>query len=313
MYCAQRVDERLRAVDRRGSRAGRRCRSAARAAAACAVSSIRSLFGPGVRISSRRSRTVGWASATSGRSRREERRRAPWWRAWTRATSVSRSSSAERRFTNVVFALRSVLGQQPEGARQRLVLVADRRRRRCWRCPPAASARRGARRSPPPPCDVSTRKRSKSASSATSSRVSCDVVLSAGLRYCSASRGLRRLAAVAGRPGPAISCCSPRARLRVEGVEELVEVDRRGRVVDADLPAVVDLAARCSGPGASCHVAVGDARQRGGANRRLGARVQRRELVLGHGHLDDRLRPVVELDAVDRADRAGRRRGPGCP
>ena len=42
-------------------------------------------------------------------------------------TSVSRSSSVERRFTKVVLALRSVSGSRPSAAAERDVLVADRR------------------------------------------------------------------------------------------------------------------------------------------------------------------------------------------
>ena len=90
------------------------------------------------------------------------------------------------------------------------------------------------------------------------------------------------------------------ARARVEGVEQLVEVDRSGRLVGADAPAVGDLvgvvAARLQR-----HVAVGDTRQRRRADRRDGALVQRREIVVDR-HLHDGLRAVVELDALDRPD-----------
>ena len=48
-------------------------------------------------------------------------------------------------------------------------------------------------------------------------------------------------------------------------------------------------------------VAVGDARQRGGADRRLSALVERRVVVVDV-HRDDGLRGVVQLDVRDRAD-----------
>ena len=68
-----------------------------------------SLAGPGSLISRRRSRTVGRASATSGR--RTRRKGASRFVAGLDAvTSGSRSSRVERRFTNVVLPLRSVVG-----------------------------------------------------------------------------------------------------------------------------------------------------------------------------------------------------------
>ncbi len=91
------------------------------------------------------------------------------------------------------------------------------------------------------------------------------------------------------------------AGIRVERVEQDVEVDRRGGVVRLDPTAVVDLLG-VVGPGLDRDIAVGDCRQRGRANGRLGARVQGRELLVDL-HRDNRLGAIVELDDRDRPDR----------
>ena len=109
-----------------GSRAGSPWRSGCSRRGSFAVRLIRSLFLPGVRIS--------WLQVADRRAGRRPRAgsaarrgcRAPWCWAWTTSTSWSTSSSAARRFTNVVFALRRVVGSRPSAARQRHVLVADR-------------------------------------------------------------------------------------------------------------------------------------------------------------------------------------------
>ena len=156
------------------------------------------------------------------------------------ATSTSRSPSAARRFTNVVFALRSVGGSRPSARASatfsspiaRAVALAFETRS-------ARSSRRSA--IAPTTVAVSTTKLSKRSSSRISSLTSRELVESAGLKYLAASLASSRLAVVLG--GAALDdLLEALARLRVERVEELVEVDRRGRVVRVDLAAVLDLA-----------------------------------------------------------------------
>src|SRR5215211_1642383 len=91
------------------------------------------------------------------------------------------------------------------------------------------------------------------------------------------------------------------ARLRIERVEELVEVDRRRGLVRADRASVIDLfrAVRREG---QLDVAVGDARQGRLADGRVRARVQRLVLVVDL-HLDVGLAVVRDRDVLDRADR----------
>ena len=144
---AQRVDELLRAVERRGSCAGRRSRSAARAAAACAVRSIRSLFLPGradqlAQVADRRAA----ASATSGRSARRSVSQLLGVRAWTRPPARPRRRAPRAGSRTSCCALRSVVGQQPERARRAPRSRRRSRRTRCSRCPPAgvSSPRRSA-------------------------------------------------------------------------------------------------------------------------------------------------------------------------
>jgi hypothetical protein len=94
------------------------------------------------------------------------------------------------------------------------------------------------------------------------------------------------------------------ARLRVERVEELVEVDRRLGLVGSDLAAAVDLR-RAVGARLELDVAVGDPRQRRRANDGGRALVQRVEAGADR-HLHARLGMVVESDRLDLADRASR-------
>ena len=109
------------------------------------------------------------------------------------STSTSRSSSAARRFTNVVLDLRSVPGSR-----------SSARARATFSSPIAPSAvpvfctrpERSSRRSAIAPIafEVSVMKRENTSSSATSSRVSRDVEFSAGAKY------LRLRAASGARP-----------------------------------------------------------------------------------------------------------------
>jgi hypothetical protein len=92
------------------------------------------------------------------------------------------------------------------------------------------------------------------------------------------------------------------ARRPVQGVEDLVEVDLGGRVVGGDRAAVVDRrVGDRSDP--QVHVAIGDPRERGLANRRLGALAQR--LVIGLVDAEGQLGLAVRSqgDVGDRPDR----------
>ena len=92
------------------------------------------------------------------------------------------------------------------------------------------------------------------------------------------------------------------AGLRVERVEQLVEVDRRRRLVGAQRVPVVELAVRVR-PRRQRDVAVGDARQRRRADHGGRAVVQRREVVVDRDR-DLRLVVVRQLDLAHRADAA---------
>ena len=83
-----------------------------------------------------------------------------------------------------------------------------------------------------------------------------------------------------------------------QGVEELIEVDGGGRVDLGDDAAVGEFG-RIVGPGGDRDVAVGDPRERGGADHGGGPLVQ--GAIDRHLHL--RLGAVGELDVVDRAHR----------
>ena len=113
-------------------------------------------------------------------------------------------------------------------------------------------------------------------------------------------------------PLPLICAAEPRddagerlARRGVEGVEELVEVDGGGRRVLLDHAAVGDLLAAL-GRHAQVDVAVGDARQRGLADRGERAAAQRRVVVL-ELHRDLGLAVRREVDVLDGADRRAAR------
>ena len=90
--------------------------------------------------------------------------------------------------------------------------------------------------------------------------------------------------------------------LLVERVEQLVEVDRLAAVLRPHLTAVGDLR-RVVAPRLERQVAVGDARQRGCAQRHHASLVQRSDLVVDRD-LDAGARVVLELDALDQPHRA---------
>ncbi len=114
-------------------------------AGALRSSSIRSLFAPGRRIRWRRSRIVGRASSTSGRSSRRNGARS-FVAGLDASTSGSRSSSVARRFDERRVGLAQRARQQAERLRERLVLRGDRAGRRVGVRDEAARGRRGARR-----------------------------------------------------------------------------------------------------------------------------------------------------------------------
>ena len=165
-------------------------------------------------------------------------------------TSGSRSSSVERRFTNVVLPRRSVVGSSASARESDVfsaaiaagggVRVADERRQ--------VVAARGDRR------DRARGVDDEVAVSAPSSRV--DLVDQPARARQHRVEVLVDWPACLPLPvvlgGEALDHALQRlARLRVERVEELVEVDRRRRLVGAERRAVGELRARCSGPGVS--------------------------------------------------------------
>src|SRR3954452_15387636 len=92
------------------------------------------------------------------------------------------------------------------------------------------------------------------------------------------------------------------ARLRVESVEELVDIDHVGGRAGRQRGAVVQLLRRVGG-GGERDVAVGDARERGQADHGLGALAQRRIGLLDLD-VDARLVAVRQRDLADGADAA---------
>ena len=237
-----------------GSRAGTPSRSAARAAAACAVSSVRSLLAPGLRISSLRSATVGRASATSGRSRAEERRQLLGGRLRLvdqQLEVVERGAQVHERRVGLAQRAR----QQLERALERRALVRRSPPSPGWCSTPGRSGRRAARRCADTVAgavlDEAREQRLVERQLARSGRV---VLPRKGAKYLvlSAASSARPSYCV---PDAADQVAQARARLGVERVEEHVEVDRRARVVGADAarrrrsrPRCWGLAAaRCSG------------------------------------------------------------------
>ena len=243
--------------------------------AAAASASARSGRCPRPRrlIRKRRSSIVGSASCTSGRSARKNGARS-FVAGFDSATSTSRSPRAARRFTNVVFALRSVGGSRPS-ARASAAFSSPIARAVAFAFDTRSA--RSSRRSAiaPTTVAVSTMKSSNCSSSRTSSRVRRRGRGQRRVEVLGGLVGLLRLAVVLGRAA-LDDLLEPLARLRVERVEELVEVHRRGGVVGVDLAAVVDLVGVVGARGER-HVAARDARERAHADDGVGALVQRLE------------------------------------
>ena len=214
---------------------------------------IRSLLRPRRRIVIDRSRTVGRASAASARawSRNGPSLRATGFEA---STSGSRSSSAARRLTKVVLARRMNGGSRPIDSAS-ATFWSPSARVVVFRLP--ISAARSSRRS----ATVVTSLRAVDQEPLQHRRV-------AGQLAEQPARGRQRRVQVLEAD---VRLLAPRpwnwrglvleerlqalARLRIERVEQLVQVNRGRRLVRADLAAVVDLlrpvrraaSGRCSG------------------------------------------------------------------
>ena len=263
------------------------------------VASSRSLSAP-LRVTSlRRSRIVGREAATSGRSSRRNGA-SRFVAGLDSATSTSRSSSVARRFTNVVLARRSVVGSSPSA-----------RASATFSWPIAAAVAfvlptRSARSSRRSATAVTAREElTMNSVSVPSSWVSWLTrrreVERNGLKYSADSAACRALALVL--RGEALDdALEVLARVRVERVEELVEVDDVGGRADGERRAVVERLRRVRRR-RQRDVAVGDARQRGQADHGLGALAQRRVGLLD---LDPHAGAVVvgQRDRADRADPA---------
>ena len=228
-----------------------RRRRARRAAAACAVRSIRSLSGPLVRISSRRSRIVGSASSTSGRSVARRTAPGPSWPASTRPPATSRSSSVRAQVHERRVRLAQRGRQEAERPRR------ARRSRRRSRCVVAlALPTRSARSSRRSAIAPTTRGRVDDEAPRRAASSSDQLVGQARRRRERRVEVLERLVPPLPLPAywsawPWIDLLQALPRLRVQRVEELVEVHGRGGAVGRDLAAVVDRRVRRSGPGVS--------------------------------------------------------------
>ena len=194
------------------------------------------------------------------------------------ATSTSRSSSVARRFTNVVFALRSVSGSSPSAwasdafSSPIAAAVVFAFETRSARSPRRAASALTVR-------DEFRRKRVERV------LVADDLVDERARRRQRRVEVLRRLRWPA-RPRPTYqralpwtNCWRRGARRRVERVEELVEVDDRRRRVGRRASRRRRARGRLLAPGRQRDVAVGDARQRRRADRRRRPLVQRREVA----------------------------------
>ena len=210
-----------------------------------AVSSIRSLFGPGAPDQRRAGRrSSGRASCDERAQRAEERRellRVRLRHLDELVEVVERACAGSRRSCSPSAAC-------PAAARARAEATCSRRRSRaspCSCCPPgrevvAALGDRGR------PC-----RRRPSGSASSTCLVERELLRQPrrlprnGAKYLDALAGLgaARVVLVA---GAADEVAEAPARLRVERVEQHVEVDRRGGLVRADAAAVVDLRVRCS-------------------------------------------------------------------
>ena len=227
------------------------------------VASTRSLSAPSRRTSVRRSRIVGRASRTSGRSSRRNGARS-FVAGLDSATSTSRSSSVARRFTNVVLARRSVVGSS-SSARESATFSAAIAPAVAFALPtrPARSSRRSA-------TAVTAREE------LTMKRVSAP---SSSVTWLDQhARGRQQRVEVLGRLADLLALAlvlgrealddvlQVAARLLVERVEDLVEVDdrwssRTGRAWRRRRSSLL-----VSGAERQRDVAVGDARQRGQAD-----------------------------------------------
>ena len=123
-----------------------------------------------------------------------------------------------------------------------------------------------------------------------------------GLRYSQPWLAGVALAAVL-RAEPAHDAAERLARLRVERVEELVEVDGGRRLVREAIVAPSSSGGLLFGAEVEVDVAVGHARQRRLADRRARALVQRRPAVLVDVQLEVGLAVGGERDVLDLADR----------
>jgi hypothetical protein len=99
---------------------------------------------------------------------------------------------------------------------------------------------------------------------------------------------------------PADEAAQGLARLRVEGVEELVEIDRGRRLALADDAVRRDRRGVVAGWELEVDVAVRDPGERGEPDRRVGALPQGRGIAV-HLRLDPRLAVGRELDVLDAA------------
>ena len=254
---------------------------------------------PGRRTASRGRRSSARRRATSGRSSRRNGARSLV-AGLDSATSGSRSSSVARRFTNVELPRRSVVGSSASASLSARFSAAI--------APVVALAlpTRSARSSRRSAIAVTVREEltMKRVRASSSSRRLVDQPARAREQRVEVLRGLGGLLALAVELGLEAldDALQVRARLRVERVEELVEVDRGGRRGGRQRRVLGQRAARVRA-GRERDVAVGDARQRRQPDDRLRALAQRRVGLLD-ADPDRRLVVGRQLDLVDRADRA---------
>ena len=259
--------------------------------------SVRSLPAPLRCTSVFRSATVGRASCTSGRSWLRKRARSLV-AGLDAATRTSRSSSVARRLTKVVLALRRVPGSSSRRLVERRVLVRDRRRRRVGvgdEVGEVASAR-GQRAGRLGRVDQEAVER---------------LLIGDELVHQPSRRAQRGVEVLRGRVGLDAAIVVPRraalddvlqrlARLGVQRVEELVEIDDRRRLVGPQRGAVGQRGIGVR-PRRQRDVAVGDARERGRPDQRRRPLVQRRVGLLDRDR-DLGLVVVGQRDLADRAD-----------
>ena len=204
-----------------------------------AVSSIRSLFAPGLRISvlrsaDRRARLAHHRAQLAQEGRQLARARLRHRHQLVEV--VQRRAQVHERGVGLAQRVR----QQLERARRAPRSRRRSRGRRCWCSSPGRPGRRGARRSRHRASRVASRTARSTSWSSASSRVRSLVLTRNGLKYLVASLACSPLPSYRS-PEPRMTFCRPPRVSLVERVEERVEVHRRGRVVGADLPAVLDL------------------------------------------------------------------------